>query len=138
MAFMPSSTISLGLILVNFCVRCSCSRFFLSIADHIIIYNLCQKLFTIQAAFDTPYFHQSNHQSIKSIPCESAIHVTVIALLQLHKFLFYPSFISQIRENSHESIIVDIDVIQNDRMVNLAKFLDEFLYRMLFSLIFSV
>jgi hypothetical protein len=135
---MPCSTISLGLIFVNFCVRCWCSRFFLSIADHIIIYNLCQKLFTIQAALDTPYFHQSNLQSTKSIPCESAIHVTVIALLQLHKFLFYPSFISQIREYSHESIIVDIDVIQNDRMVNLAKFLDEFLYGMLFSLIFSV
>ena len=74
----------------------------------------------------------------KAFTCESAIHVTVIALLHLHKFLFDPSFISQIREYSHESIIVDIDVIQNDRMVNLAKFLDEFLYGMLFSLIFSV
>jgi hypothetical protein len=64
---MPSSTISLGLILVNFCVRCWDSRFFLSIADH-IIYNLCQKLFTIQAALYTPYFHQNNLQSTKSIP----------------------------------------------------------------------
>ena len=52
-------------------------------------------------------------------------------------YLIRPSF-RKSESTTHESIIVDIDVIQNDRMVNLAKFLDEFLYGMLFSLIFSV
>jgi hypothetical protein len=76
-------------------------------------------------------------RALKAFPCE-LLFIPVIALLQLRKILFDPSFVSQIREYSHESIIVNIYVIQNDRMVNLAKFLDEFLYGMLFSLIFSV
>ena len=52
--------------------------------------------------------------------------------------LFDSPLISQIREYSHESIIIDINIVQNERMVNLAKFLDEFLYCVLFSLIFPV
>jgi hypothetical protein len=52
--------------------------------------------------------------------------------------LFDSPFISQIREYSHESIIIDINIVQNERMVNLAKFLDEFLYCVFFSLIFPV
>ena len=135
---MPSNTISLGLIFVNFCVRCWCSRFFLSLADHISSIISAKNYLQFKLHLIPLTFIKAIFRPPKAFTCESAIHVTVIALLHLHKFLFDPSFISQIREYSHESIIVDIDVIQNDRMVNLAKFLDEFLYGMLFSLIFSV
>jgi hypothetical protein len=53
-------------------------------------------------------------------------------------FLFDTSFVSQIREYFHKCIIVNVNIVQYNRMVDLAKFLDEFLYGMLFSLISSV
>jgi hypothetical protein len=91
----------------------------------------------IQAAPDAFTFMKIIFRAALSQRTVKVVFVPNVALLQLNK-LFDPTFVSQVRQYPHKSIIVNIDVVQYDRMVNLAEFLDEFLYYMLFSLIFSV
>jgi len=52
--------------------------------------------------------------------------------------LFDSPFVLQVGQYLHERIIIDIDIVKNDRMVDLAKFLDELFNSDLFLLVFPV
>lgn len=52
--------------------------------------------------------------------------------------LFDPPFVLQVGQYLHERIIIDIDIVKDDRMVDLAKFLDELFNSDLFLLVFPV
>jgi hypothetical protein len=52
--------------------------------------------------------------------------------------LFDPTFVAQIRQYSHQGVIVDVNVVQYDRMVDVAGFLDELFHQSLFPLVLSV
>ncbi len=52
--------------------------------------------------------------------------------------LFDPPFATQVGKYYHESVIVDIDVVQYDRMVDLSRFLDELFNDGLFLLVLPV
>ena len=52
--------------------------------------------------------------------------------------LIDPSFAAKVRQYSHKSIVIDVYTIQDHRMINLARFLDEFFDSNHFLLIFSV
>lgn len=82
----------------------------------------------------------SSNKAILRVPKKPATKVAVIMVITFCNCvnLFDSPFISQIREYPHESFIININIVQNERMVNPAKFLDEFLHRGLFSLIFPV
>lgn len=52
--------------------------------------------------------------------------------------LIDPPFVAELEQYSHERIVVDVDTVEDDRMVDLARFLDELFYHRLFLLVFSV
>jgi hypothetical protein len=52
--------------------------------------------------------------------------------------LFYPPFVPQFGQYPHESVIVHVDVVKYDRVVDLARFLDEFFHHDLLLLILPV
>ena len=84
------------------------------------------------------YFHEQHHLG-NQIHSASEGHVHDSTVWDSSPTnLFNASFLSQIREYSHQSIIVNINIVQYYRMVDFAKFLDEFLHSMFFSLIFPV
>jgi hypothetical protein len=56
----------------------------------------------------------------------------------INKLLFDPAFIAQVRKYSHKRVIIDINVVKNERMVYLAGLFDEFFHRGLLFLILSV
>jgi len=52
--------------------------------------------------------------------------------------LIDPAFVAELRQYPHERIVVDVDTVEYDRMVDLARFLDKLFYHGLFLLVFSV
>jgi hypothetical protein len=87
---------------------------------------------------DAFYFHENVFRAPKAATSPKVPFIAIIMCSCSSLNLCDPPFFSQIRQYPHKSIIVNIDVIQYDRMVNLVEFLDEFLYGMLFSLVFSI
>jgi hypothetical protein len=49
--------------------------------------------------------------------------------------LFDPPFVAQVGQYPHEGVIVDVDVVEYDRVVDLARFLDELVHHRLFLLV---
>lgn len=54
------------------------------------------------------------------------------------KNLFDLTFVSQIGQYPHERVIIDIDIVKDDRMVYLAGLFDEFVHDSLLFLVLSV
>lgn len=52
--------------------------------------------------------------------------------------LFYPPFVAELGQYPHERVIVDVDIVQYDRVVDLAELLDEFFHRDLLPLILPI
>lgn len=49
-----------------------------------------------------------------------------------------PSFVVELGQYPHKRFVVDVDTVEDDRMVDLARFLDELFYHGLFLLVLSV
>jgi hypothetical protein len=84
---------------------------------------------------DSFYFHENVFTDQK----QPDPKVASMAIVCDYPDLFDPTLVAQVGQYPHERVIVDIDVVQYDRVVNLAAgFLDELFYHDLFLLVLSV
>jgi hypothetical protein len=64
--------------------------------------------------------------------------VAFLSIVRGYLDLFDPPFVPQFRQYPHERVIVNIDIVQYDRVVDLARFLDKLFHHGLLLLVLPV